>query len=902
MKVLILGYYYRNNIGDDIFAYVFQNYFNKYWPNIDLVIENTDDITEITYDTNLVICGGGDIINDYFLSNINTLINNKNIPIYGVSIGFPYPNMIDQGVLDFFDYMIYRNSFDQQKLSSKYGPNRSHHFPDLAFLLPLFSSNTITSPIFQTILQNNPNSKFKNIGIFLSRTIYNRNNPKLYNKIIENIAYFIVKLAQTKNTSSILNNNLLYQIYLIPCCTSINSNEDDRYINQDIMNQIKNTNFGIVFNNIHNINHAFDKIDEILPIFKQFYFTICTRFHAHILSILAKVPILSIFSSRKVKDLLNTCNIQNYSVEMEVDPVSLAPIKLDSWPLFDRYNLLINNYGNYRNAISILSDNYQSQMNDFTIYFNNLLFSQIRNIYNPIVIESNVTTITNKIASEIVNYFGNYLSNLDKHSFISQIASRNSNDYLSIFEFISLTHVSGDVTPPDPGTDIIITPDVTTTPTDTINLKKFVSELIIFNITGLRNTEFNYGMEQQIFTPTYQLYSSVKWILSEINKNINYQPILSNPIAINLRKFDMQHFKQHDLKGFHRSGWEFVVNHLERFQNSNGPIFDSFLDKTFCWNYDFYQKINILPFKRSWTGIFHHTHNQDFSINNLVDVFNKPLFIQSLPHCLGIYVLSQYLATWISAALINLNFPNIPINVLTHPTEFVSNTFTFTKFLNNPNKRVIQIGAWLRNTYAIFQLPTPRPQYGGLPQILIKTALKGKNMDNYYITPMNLNNITDSLYDIGCHINDNNRHHGDMCRPHHSNSNCNKYIVGLIDMIEENDNSVEILPNVNNDDYDQLLAENIVFINLVDASAVNTVIECIVRNTPILVNRLPAVVECLGPDYPLYYDSLVHAYEILNNFNLLKSGYDYLTKLNKDKFNIDYFLESLINSSIFQSI
>lgn len=878
MKILILGYYYRNNFGDDIFAHIFQNYLTKYWPNVDFIIQNTDDIIIIPNDISMIICGGGDIINNYFLQKINSLIINKNIPIYAISVGFPYPQLINQGALDSFDFIIHRNQSDHQLVLNKYGSNRVQYFPDLAFLLPQFSSSVITNPFFDDIAHTN--TKFKKIGVFLSKTIYNRDNPQTYYKIIDNLAYFIVKLAQTKKNSvfpSVLqssnnnNNKLIYQIYLLSCCTNNNPFEDDRLINQDLMTII-NT-YGS-FSNIHIINQPIP-VNEAIPIFKEFYFTICTRFHAHILSMIAKVPFMSIYSSRKVKNLITSSNLSQYGIEMDVDPVSLIPIKLDCWPLFEKYNLLIDNYSNYRNTLNILSDNFKTDINNFTVYFDNLLFSSIRYINNPIFVDTQVTTITNLIASKIVNYFGNYLTPADKNFFISQLTSKNKINFMNIYQFISLTNIS----------------PINNIESD-INLKHFITELIIFFITGTRHTEFNYGLEQQIFTSTYHLFESVKWILQTYNTNINYNVILTNPVKIKLRKFNMKFFKQHDLKGFHRSGWEYVVNHLELFHNPSGPIFDSFLDKTFGWNYDFYKHIDILPFTKSWTGIFHHTPNEDFSTNNLIDVFNKPLFIQSLPYCQGIYVLSNYLKTWITNKLIDLNYPDIKINVLTHPTEFVPNLFTFNKFLSNPNKRVIQVGAWLRNTYAIFQLSTPKE--------IKKAALKGKNMDNYYIKPHHLNNIKDVLYNVGCCNMDSPPPYG-VCRPHNCNSNCNKYIVGLIDMIDTFDKSVEIIPSLSNDDYDQLLSENIIFINLVDASAVNTLIECIVRNTPILINRLPAVIEYLGPDYPLYYDSLIHANQILNDFNLLKKGYSYLLKLNKDKFDIDHLLETFINSPIFRS-
>ena len=88
--------------------------------------------------------------------------------------------------------------------------------------------------------------------------------------------------------------------------------------------------------------------------------------------------------------------------------------------------------------------------------------------------------------------------------------------------------------------------------------------------------------------------------------------------------------------------------------------------------------------------------------------------------------------------------------------------------------------------------------------------------------------------------------------------------------------------------------KNIVFINLIGASAVNTVIECIVRNTPIFVNRLPAIEEALGSNYPLLYNDISEVTNMLN-INKIKEGYNYLRKMNKDKFKIETFINDFTN-------
>lgn len=103
-----------------------------------------------------------------------------------------------------------------------------------------------------------------------------------------------------------------------------------------------------------------------------------------------------------------------------------------------------------------------------------------------------------------------------------------------------------------------------------------------------------------------------------------------------------------------------------------------------------------------------------------------------------------------------------------------------------------------------------------------------------------------------------------------------------------------LLDNISNDQYDDLLSYNIVFINLIDASAVNTILECIVRNTPILVNRLPATVEYLGSNYPLFYDDLDDINLLVSNRTNIKNAWKYLKNMDKSFLTIQSFLNNFI--------
>ena len=70
---------------------------------------------------------------------------------------------------------------------------------------------------------------------------------------------------------------------------------------------------------------------------------------------------------------------------------------------------------------------------------------------------------------------------------------------------------------------------------------------------------------------------------------------------------------------------------------------------------------------------------------------------------------------------------------------------------------------------------------------------------------------------------------------------------------------------VPNEEYDALLSSSVVLCLMYATAANNVVVECIARGTPLLINPLPAVVEYLGPDYPLYAADEVAADRLLGD-------------------------------------
>ncbi len=132
-------------------------------------------------------------------------------------------------------------------------------------------------------------------------------------------------------------------------------------------------------------------------------------------------------------------------------------------------------------------------------------------------------------------------------------------------------------------------------------------------------------------------------------------------------------------------------------------------------------------------------------------------------------------------------------------------------------------------------------------------------------------------------------------------SNYKKVLIKCNDKLLYQSKEVDIIDYLDNEEYDCLFKNNIVFLSLEDASANTTILECINTNTPLIVNRLSAVEEYLGKSYPLFYKTLEEA-ETLMDINKIKLAHEYLSTMDKTHLNIKSFIKSLGNSKIYKKL
>lgn len=385
------------------------------------------------------------------------------------------------------------------------------------------------------------------------------------------------------------------------------------------------------------------------------------------------------------------------------------------------------------------------------------------------------------------------------------------------------------------------------------------------------------------------------------------------------------------LEGLHRSGWAHVMQYLLQLDtpSDTAVLLDTNVDRTFHW-----LKPTYIPYTKPWVGFIHHTFNTDFSDNNSVRLFENPKFLDSLEHCKGLYVFSQYMSVLLRGYLDARGYTSVKVQALNHPTELSGfPMWSKENFDANPNKILVQVGAWLRDNYAIYRYNgAKRVTLVDKPSVVLeKATLMGAKMEHYFKPPNFFQlfrdptwkscpdtSLSSSVTLPSSQVIDSSTINGeyivpalppdetcaDMCRDimcRDSNVYLNKYVLGAIDFLKKIDLAVTILPQQDNMDYDLLLSRNVVFLPLIDAAAVNTLIECIARATPVLVTPVPAVLELLGPHYPLYLDLSTEDISTLSYANII-AAHTYLRQLNVTQMlSGENFLQSIKDGEIYQA-
>ena len=794
VNILILGFYNRGNTGDEMYKISLRKILGNYDPSTIITFLCMDDCNRIPNGTDIVICGGGDIINPYFMEKAKVLLTDFKGRTYALSVGIPYPD--GTSYLYMFDHVFVRSKTDYDFACVAVGKR------NVTFMTDACSVLTIDS--YASVLSKNNNTRHvtPRLGICLAQPIVSSQA-----EIIDNLSIILNAVHQQHPDM---------QIHLIPFnYFKMNKDECDIIPNCRLAELLHrgagNCGSGggrVVVNHID-----ITSPEHVVAVIRQMDVCVCMRYHS---AVFAKRSILIAHTPKMKKLALDRGEV--------IHKVSLNLIKVINNAFTPQ---LIANRPSVKSISHVPIE-----------FINNIIFSPSHRV--SLLVPKHKLTMS----------------------------------YEQVIEVISRYPIC--------------------------------PHLICYILTGSVNSKFVWGLEQTLNKDHSQkvLEEAIMYLYDEVKRKQEQEAKLPREycpdVVVDRSLGFIEMHPDLGFESYHRSGWPFAVKGLLNAARNNGKetvFFDPYVDKTFHWGYNTFSHMGLIPYQKKWAGVIHHTFWPHAGPNHCGKLFKNKLFVTSLKHCVCLIALSETLAKALRMALGEIGFGHVPVKVVMHPTEFGIRPWNPRKYfpvkqqslayipslnlghildkvdrgdweMEKPRysrahtailgdelyhlRSIVQIGDWLRDPDGIIDLPLD-PELDFVKKILCAT---GKAADRT------------------------------------SSSTCGV----VLPIIPKLNVDIEYIDYVTNDKYDDLLTSSVVFLKLWDCSAVNTVIECIARNTPIVVNRLPAVEEVLGADYPGLWDTLEQAAAICEDDAIIDACHKHLIALSKSQFHIEQFVKNVMNA------
>ena len=771
INVLVLGFYDRDNTGDEMYKIAFRQIFPE---RVKLTFKCTDDVSEIPEDVDVVVVGGGDVINAYFMDKVLRLVRWFRGRVYALSVGIPYASCARY--LEAFDHVYVRSRDDYDVARPVIGSKNVTLLPDACFSL---KENRLGQPLSFSV----GNKRLPRIGICLA-------NPSTMNN-----AHFVERLA------SVLRHLKDVEIHVIPFNMCVASpHECDLQACATFAAGIPGS-----------INHELTRPADAVAQVRNMDLNICMRYHSAVFSLAWGVKTIIVTCSSKLEKLARDTDCRIMSMSMSRKELTTCV------------------------TITLVQTTSSSEKRDT---------------------QTTLKRWRDAVAQTLVS------SKKVKAPLARPPPPRPHEQFLRAMELLNARRSK----PVDP-------------------------HLMCHLAAGNVNSRHLYGLIENMKRRDFNVETALRFIWGDVeqsrvrhatNERERYYPCL-NPAKL------FVDFDEHvGSDSYHRSGWPFVIEgimamHARTACRSPVLYLDTYVDRTFHWGMGAYEAVGAIPYRRSWAGIIHHTFDDSTSEYNNKVLFSREPFLKSLHTCLLLVCLTHHLAMNVRVALDMAGFQKVPVQVVHHPTQVHVRQFKMEALLKAPVRMVIQIGSWLRNSRAIYDLDLHDNKMGLSRGIL--------GVDNNH-------RVSGAVLGGKGVCGDDARSSFSSYRSCNSanrmNSHASSYMSAFGDRYSQEFANVVIdLGHVSDVEYDGLLSESVVFLNLVDCSAVNTVIECIARTTPIVVNRHPALEEVLGPRYPGFYDDMRRASELLNSGRELERCHAYLRKLDKSFLSIERFVRDL---------
>ena len=786
-KYLFLGFYNRDNTGDELYKIAFKRIFRKE----KLLFECMDDVERVPDDVGTIVCGGGDIINSYFMDKFVRVLRAS--PgfcgrIYAVSVGIPYDE--DVRYLGLFDHVFVRSSADHDLAKRAIGAKNVS--------LVLDAVQTIPRGYYSQLIQQSQQGS-TNVGVYPATPI-----KATFPMFPEKLARALV--GGFGGISTVRVHIVPFNLY------EKNPTECDTAVCIELEKELEK----LASNNMEVIRHAPESAKQCASILRSMDMNVCMRYHA---------AVISSASVGRAKTVIFSDEPKMHKFAYDTGCPILSPTPT---------------------AVRRLSSLMSKSISEAHV---NVREPPKRPIaYEPDVVD--VILRKTKIRSALVRPIGYVKPPVDSYRSAVRLLQ-------GILESKGLCRSTiydrGVCRGVDPG-------------------------LVCYLLTGDVGSPHAYGLTQNMTRHDFVLDEAMRCIwhdakesrnfLSAFAANETYYPNFANEIvdrkSAGAIVIDFDAGLLEAMRNYHRSGWPYAVSGLMplhksiNIRASPSVYVDLYVDRTFHWGSEAYAAVERIPYRKPWIGVVHHTFESSTSPHNCTNLFKKPEFLESLAVCSGIVSLSKYMGVKLREALDRCGHRSVPVHVVYHPTETPAVTFKVSLFLSNEHRRVVQIGSWLRNRTSI-----------GLLDLKGNVLALERSVLDYQLDQceMMMTNV------CGFSVPE--------------APTMNKYIKSPM-------KDVKHIKRLSNTAYDAMLTNNVVFLDLVDCSAVNTVIECLVRCTPIVVNRHPALEEVLRADYPGFYGTLEEASAILNSIEAIENCHSHLVRLDKTNFKLVTFVSKFI--------
>lgn len=318
-RILVLGYYYQFNTGDDGFMVIFEYIRKTYSPD---VVWDYYECSKFKFENlhkySLVIAGGGDIINPYFMDKIKTIKDMVPIKIIGVSVGIPYVSCIEK-YGNLFDEVFLRNPKDVTVFSAICSDVKVSYIPDICFGLSLAYDSLKTYDQFDNGMVN--------VGVFLARPYFHEKHEKSYINMVKKLA---------KSLDNVVSTYPNMKLWLIPFgVKKTGHHENDNIINNHIKKMMEK-DISIV-----DVSTT-DNVYEVFSIISKLDYSICSRFHAHVFSMCHAVPFMSIASTRKCNQMLEYYNFSETRCELKLNDINV-PVDFDVDEFAKKFKYVVDN-------------------------------------------------------------------------------------------------------------------------------------------------------------------------------------------------------------------------------------------------------------------------------------------------------------------------------------------------------------------------------------------------------------------------------------------------------------------------------------------------------------------------------------------------------------------------------